>query len=97
MENHFKRFDPIMYKWMSKYGPISDRTSNVYRITVSTIIGQLISFKAARSIRTRLYDTVGAYDLFSPELVVQLDDETWDYIGISKKKRESIMKLSTAV
>jgi len=81
---HLRNSDPKMGKLIDLIGDytLSLRT-DFYRSLIRTIIGQQLSFKAARTIWGRLERELGEV---SPEHVLVIPDEKLRSIGLSRQK-----------
>ncbi len=92
---HLRNSDPKMGKLIDLIGDytLSLRT-DFYRSLIRTIIGQQLSFKAARTIWGRLERELGEV---SPEHVLVIPDEKLRSIGLSRQKITYAKHLSDMV
>lgn len=91
--NHLKK-DEAMKELIERVGLIKrESNKDLFSSLVSSIIAQLISTKAANTIKGRLLEKVS----LTPEAIYNLEDEELRSIGISLKKAQAIKEISRQV
>lgn len=91
--NHLKK-DEAMKELIERVGLIKrESNKDLFSSLVSSIIAQLISTKAANTIKGRLLEKVS----LTPEAIYDLEDEELRSIGISLKKAQAIKEISRQV
>ena len=90
---HLSRVDPLFRFVQSRVGPLSyEVTWDPFAHMVETIVGQMLSSKAADCITCRLYVLCGGS--FTPETVLKHDVPALRSIGLSGAKAEYILSLA---
>lgn len=88
--------DRELAKVIQLIGDIQIQTrKNYYSSLVQSIIGQLISVKAANTIRQRVFNACNGE--ITPEKIDRMDDQTIKKLGFSKQKIASLRDLTERV
>ena len=94
---HLQKSDPIMKKIIKQVGPFTATTSRDRFLTlVKSILSQQISGAAARTIQSRLADTVGDSKI-TPESLLKFSVDQLREIGVSRQKASYILDLAAKV
>ncbi len=90
--------DPLLKTLIEKHGPLEVRplSTNLYLDLVDSIVSQQLSIKAAETIFGR-FKKLFPNEVFTPELVVEVDTELVRKAGLSYSKITYIKGLSQAV
>lgn len=101
---HLQKNDPIMKRIIKAYGPFTAKAkSDRFGTLVSSIISQQISTAAARTIKQRLHDAVGAKcnsarpGTVTAHDLLQFDIDSLRPIGISRQKAGYLLDLAEKV
>ena len=95
---HLKRHDPILKPVILQHGLCSITPhTNYYQALVSSIIGQQLSVKAAKTIRLRFYALFGDTDTPSPEEIMTKSVEELRAAGLSNAKARYVQDLAVHV
>lgn len=94
---HLSAHDPVMADLIARYpDPTFEKHTDYYRELASSIIGQQLSVKAARSIEARFVALFG--DTFpSPEQILAKDIEELRTVGLSRLKARYIQDLAAKI
>ena len=95
---HLRSADGVLAGLIKEHGPctIAPALDNPFHALVSSIISQQISAHAARAIKGRLFDLVGA-KRFTPEDILGMSSKAYRTAGLSRPKMEYIRELALAV
>ena len=95
----FLKKDPIFKNLIEKYGVLetTDEVRDVFTHLVGQIIGQQLSGKAADTIEGRFRKLLKTEDPYSPNEILQLDNEKVRAAGLSYSKIKYIKGLAKAV
>ena len=93
---HFKKVDPILYKYVLLVGDIkTDKVKHLFEDLVSSIIGQQLSGKVADVIFARFKKLLK--EKITPEGILKLSDEEIRSVGTSYAKVNSLKDLAFKV
>jgi DNA-3-methyladenine glycosylase II len=96
-QRHLARRDPILRRLIAKIGPCTMTCcSDRFEALTRCIISQQISTKAARTIQSRLVQTLSPEPL-TPQGFLALSDEARRQAGLSAAKARSLCDLATKV
>ena len=91
---HLKRNDPVMKQVIKDVGPFTHKlNSNRFAMLVNSILSQQISVAAARTIRKRFLDLLGART-FKAESIAVLEVDHLREAGVSRQKAGYILDLA---
>ncbi len=95
---HLGSSDRALSSLIIEHGPCTIRPAldNPFHALASSIISQQISAHAARAIRARLFDLLGA-QVFNPQNVLKIPAKSSKAAGLSRPKFEYIRGLALAV
>jgi DNA-3-methyladenine glycosylase II len=95
---HLKTSDGILSGLIEKYGPCTIRPEldNPFHALASSIISQQLSARAARAIKSRLFDLLGT-DRLTSEHVLKMSAKHFRAAGLSRAKSDYIQGLAWAV
>jgi len=94
---HLSRRDPVLKKLIAQVGPCTLQTSDDrFGVLVRSIISQQISSKAARSISTKLHESLGK-DGIHPRAISRADDLKLKSAGLSTSKARAVRDLTERV
>src|SRR4030067_2834337 len=84
---HLKSSDRVLAVLIKEHGPctIAPVTDNPFHALVSSIISQQISAQAARAIKGRIFDLLGA-NHFTPEGILKMSPKNYKIAGLSRPK-----------
>lgn len=86
IHRHFRRADPTMAEVVRRIGPMTLRPQrDRFRMLVRSILSQQISTAAARTIRRRLEEHLGA-DGVRPESLARMTPAQFRALGVSRQK-----------
>lgn len=89
------RQDPVLGAVIARMGPIRrEGYGDPFSALVRSVVGQLISRKAAETVWNRLSDAAGSV---TPAVLSQLPVEQMRACGLSQRKAESIQAIAQAV
>ena len=63
-----------------------------YVALVGAVIGQIVRYTKAKSVRSKLYEVCGID--FSPSVITNLTTQHWNYIGLGLDKVEVILRIN---
>jgi DNA-3-methyladenine glycosylase II len=94
---HLSRRDPILKALIGQVGPCTLQTHpDRFAVLVRSIVSQQISGKAAKSISTRLQDSLGRLGIH-PRAIAKASEDTLRTAGLSGNKMRAIRDLATRV
>ncbi len=95
---HLESSDRALSSLIIEHGPCTIRPAldNPFHALASSIISQQISAHAARAIKARLFDLLGA-QVFNPQNVLKIPAKSSKAAGLSRPKFEYIRGLALAV
>jgi DNA-3-methyladenine glycosylase II len=95
---HLKSSDRVLAALIEEHGTctITPALDNPFHALVSSIISQQISASAARAIRGRMFDLLGA-NHFTPEGILKMASKDYRAAGLSRAKMEYVRELALAV
>jgi len=95
---HLESSDRALSSLIMKHGPcrITPALDNPFHALASSIISQQISAHAARAIKGRLFDLLGA-QVFTPKNVLKISAKSSKTAGLSRPKFEYIRGLALAI
>jgi DNA-3-methyladenine glycosylase II len=95
--NHLVTRDPVLRPLIKHVGPCSLLPDpNGFAVLVRSVVSQLISTTAARTISGRLAAALGPQGV-TPEAVLGVSEETMRGVGLSRTKVQAIRALATRV
>lgn len=93
-EKHLRRVDPVLAKLIREHGRCSIKPDRRYfQSLVEAILSQQLSIKAAATIFARFQELLAGKIL--PENILQLRDEQFRGVGISRQKTSYLRDLSS--
>ncbi len=96
-QRHLRACDPVLTPLIAKVGPCSlVPDPNGFVVLVRSVVSQLISTAAARTISARLADALGAQGI-TPDAVLSVSEETLRGAGLSRTKTQAIRDLATRI
>ena len=95
---HLNSSDKVLSALIRKHGPctITPALDNPFHALTSSIISQQLSAHAARAIKERLFDLLGA-EQFTPQNILKVSSKTFRAAGLSQPKFKYIQRLASAV
>jgi DNA-3-methyladenine glycosylase II len=95
---HLKSSDKVICEVIKKHGPctITPALDNPFHALTSSIISQQLSAHAARAIKERLFDLLGA-EQFTPQNISKVSSKTFRAAGLSRAKFNYIQRLARSV
>lgn len=94
-DRHFQTADAVLAEVIRAVGPFTLKPRrDRFRVLVGSIISQQISTAAARTIRTRLEESLKP-DLVRPDTLVRLSVDQLRAVGVSRQKAAYILDLAT--
>jgi DNA-3-methyladenine glycosylase II len=95
---HLKSSDNVLALLIKEHGPctITPALDNPFHALVSSIISQQISAHAARAIKGRMFDLLGAKQ-FTLERILKMSPKSYRSAGLSRVKTRYIRELALAV
>ncbi len=94
---HLQKSDPVMKRIIKQVGPFTAKVRRDRFLTlVRSIISQQISGSAARTIQSRLIETV-APEKISPDSLANFDIDRLRSIGVSRQKASYLLDLANRV
>jgi DNA-3-methyladenine glycosylase II len=95
---HLQSSDKVLAALIKKHGActMTPALENPFHALISSIISQQLSARAARAIKGRLFDSLGA-DQFFPEDILKASAKNFRAAGLSRAKIEYIRGLAAAV
>src|SRR4030043_2368651 len=95
---HLNSSDKVLSALIKKHGPctITPAIDNPFHALTSSIISQQLSAHAARAIKGRLFDLLGA-EQFTPQNISKVSSKTFRAAGLSRAKFNYIQRLAKSV
>ena len=94
---HLQKSDPVMKQIIKVVGPCKVKLqTNRFQTLVASIIGQQISGSAARTIYSRLIDSVGSKTI-KPEILAEYTVDELRELGVSRQKAGYLLDLAVKV
>ena len=95
---HLKSSDKVICEVIKKHGPctMTPALDNPFHALTSSIISQQLSAHAARAIKERLFDSLGA-EQFTPQNISKVSSKTFRAAGLSRAKINYIQRLARSV
>lgn len=95
LDRHFRSADAVLADVIRTVGPFTLKPRrDRFRVLVGSIISQQISTAAARTIRTRLEESLKP-DRVRPEALAKLSVDSLRAVGVSRQKATYILDLAT--
>jgi DNA-3-methyladenine glycosylase II len=96
-QRHLGACDPVLTSLIARVGPCSLAPDpNGFAVLVRSVVSQLISTAAARTISARLVEALGAQGV-TPEAILAVAEETLRGVGLSRTKTQAIRDLATRI
>ena len=94
IQQYLIKKDPLLFILFKTIGPdlFTGLPKPPYVALIGAVIGQIVRYTKAKSIRSKLYEVCG--NNFSPDTITNLTVKDWNYIGLNLDKIEIILQIN---